>query len=649
MVVKSKIILALGEDAIAMPALVNAALAANDRLKYRFALLQAARAHALHPEQNHACLRGERLACGIEAAELDSVVFGAARENGGFRIPQATALLGGICEDMQEMLAPFEGDTNLVPELQPQGLRDRFELLLADLEMPDQEVVDDSLLALLTSGRRETGDSLHLLVMDTHKALNRLQVELAAEEIDGAAVYGIDDSDRAVIKAFMSGLRRTAALKFDHPGLGTTATRSGEKLVIQNDIGTTDAHVLVVHVIGSRVSVTYTDVHLQRLLFFQGLFKGWKVDWEDARSRADQSMEDGVYHLSVGSHEGRDHEGCLRFLEYLGSRLVYLIDWNKARKQLKLFVPKGDARELLAWAADNDHGHMAFLRCGGQQMLFELLELVGRGAFRYGEALHQIVGIERARSFLQFALRICSAAMLTGRQVDLVRDELRAELIGYFRSAEQGLFDLLVEHACITVEIAACLRDGWLETGDAGFHGTMRARAARAKVWERQADEIVIRIRDAASRAQAEGIPLELVRMADDVPDELEEAAFHCSLLPGERSAHKAMSAIAILQGLTLSATQEYVKALLAARSFKQGGAREDMQDFFESVHRVMDLERLADNALRQVRRDLLGGAIDARELYVLDAIAANLERATDALMHSVQWLRDRMLTQSVA
>lgn len=649
MVVKSKIVMALGEDAIAMPALVNAALAANDRLKYRFTLLQAARAHALHPDQSHANLRGERLACGIEIAEFDSVVAGAGLENGGYRIPQSTALLGGICEDMQAMLAPFEDSAGLSTSLRDETLHARLSALLARLEMPSHEVIDDPLIALITSGKREAGDSLHLLVMDAHKALNRLQVELAAEDVDGAAVYGIDESDRAAIKAFMAGVRRTAALKFDHPGLGTTATRSGEKLVIQNDIGTTDAHVLVVHVIGCRVSVTYTDVHLQRLLFFQGMFKGWKADWEDARSRADQSMEDGVYHLSVGSHEGRDHDACLRFLEYLGSRLVYLIDWNKARKQLKLFVPKGDARELLAWAADNDYGHMAFLRCGGQQMVFELLELVGRGAFRYGEALHQIVGIERARSFLQFALRTCSAAMLSGRQVDLVRDELRAELIGYFRSAEQGLFDLLVEHACITVEIAACLRDGWLETGDAGFHAAMRARAARAKAWERQADEIVIRIRDAASRAQAEGIPLELARMADDVPDELEEAAFHCSLLPAGRPAHKAMSAIATLQGLTLSATQEYVKALLAARGIKQGGAREDMQDFFESVHRVMDLERLADDALRQVRRDLLGDAIDARELYVLDAIAANLERATDALMHSVQWLRDRMLAQSVA
>jgi hypothetical protein len=57
----------------------------------------------------------------------------------------------------------------------------------------------------------------------------------------------------------MTGLHRTEALKFDHPGLATTAVRGGETLLIQNDIGETDAHVLVVHVTGLTVTLTYSD------------------------------------------------------------------------------------------------------------------------------------------------------------------------------------------------------------------------------------------------------------------------------------------------------------------------------------------------------------------------------------------------------
>ena len=79
--------------------------------------------------------------------------------------------------------------------------------------------------------------------------------------MDGATVYGLTDTDRALVAAFMAGVNSTAPLKFDHPGLGTTATHAGDRLVIQNDIGTTDAHVLVLHVVGLTLTVMYTDIH----------------------------------------------------------------------------------------------------------------------------------------------------------------------------------------------------------------------------------------------------------------------------------------------------------------------------------------------------------------------------------------------------
>ena len=169
----------------------------------------------------------------------------------------------------------------------------------------------------------------------------------------------------------MRGVNRTAELKFEHPGLGTTATRSGGRLVLQNDIGTTDAHVLVVHVEGGRVTLTYTDVHMQRLMFFQGLFEARRVDWEDTLSRTDRTMEDGVYHLCIGTFAAATDAELEDYLAFMGSRLVFLIDWNRARKRLRLLLPKKDVAELLKWAADNDHGHMAFLRAGGEQMIFD--------------------------------------------------------------------------------------------------------------------------------------------------------------------------------------------------------------------------------------------------------------------------------------
>ena len=144
---------------------------------------------------------------------------------------------------------------------------------LAELQTSGSDTLRGGSIEAMTSGDRGRGDSPHLLVMDMHKALNRLQAEVAGETIDGASVYDIRNSDRALIAAFMAGVAATRPLKFEHPGLATTATRVGRKLVLQNDIGTTDAHVLVVHVSGREVSITYTDVHLPRLLFFQSLFR----------------------------------------------------------------------------------------------------------------------------------------------------------------------------------------------------------------------------------------------------------------------------------------------------------------------------------------------------------------------------------------
>ena len=126
-----------------------------------------------------------------------------------------------------------------------------------------------------------------------------MQAALAEEHIDGAAAYGLTDADRPRVAAFMAGLNRTAGLKFDHPGLGTTATRSGDRLVIQNDIGTTDAHVIVVHVEERTVTVTYTDIHPERLRFFQDLLARYAPDWESTRtgqlSGADFQLATGRY------------------------------------------------------------------------------------------------------------------------------------------------------------------------------------------------------------------------------------------------------------------------------------------------------------------------------------------------------------------
>jgi uncharacterized protein Yka (UPF0111/DUF47 family) len=640
---KSHIVEALGERGLLLPALVNRALAANDQAKYRLTLLQTAKAHADHPDSPSASLRREREVSGVQDPGLDAVVAGSGKLNGDtYRVPQAQQICSGLADDVRTMLAPFQarqGDSKAVE------LSARFGKLSEQLRAIDQDRIDGCRIDAITSANRRDGDSLHLLIMDLHKALNKLQAGIAAESIDEAKAYGIGASDRALVQAFMRGVNRTAPLKFDHPGLATTATRIGDKLVLQNDIGTTDAHVLVVHVAGDEVTVTYTDVHLLRLLFFHSLFEAFDVDWQDTLSRTDKAVEDGVYHLSIGTFKSKESAQRDAFLDFLGSRLVFLIDWNRARKRLRTFVGKSDAIGLLKWAADNSFGHMAFLRAGGEQLVYDALEFVVKGPFRFGERLSDMLGEEPAIQYLKFVLKTCAEGLLQGRQESLIQDEIRAELFNYFRSARHGLLEIAAEHAALIVEIAAGLRDGLLRLsrGDAGAH--LEHNAARAKEWESRADDLVNRARSAVKQADSGRFYCELVESADDVADELEEAAFHLTLasVPMATGSHEPLQS---LTGLLVQGAQEYVKVLETARFVRRGAAREDMQDFLEAIHRIMAVEHQTDKVERGVEAALVAGAQDFRQLHVLIEAAKNLEQAADGLMHVALKVRDHFLGQ---
>ena len=275
---KTQILAAIGESELQPAAALNAALAANDRVKYFFSLLQMALDHAEHPEQPAATLKRERIACGIDDPDLDGAVAAARRVGKACRVP-------GAANDPRARRRRYAADGGARAGRQAGRIRDRLKRLLGALPTGGgrSSSIPRAISAMMAAGH-DGADSLHRLVMDLHKQLNALQAALAEETLDGAAAYNLAAADRPLVLAFMAGINRTAKLKFNHPGLATTATRAGARLIIQNDIGTTDAHVIVIHVEGLAVSVTYTDVHAERLAFFQDMLKPVKVDWEKQRT-----------------------------------------------------------------------------------------------------------------------------------------------------------------------------------------------------------------------------------------------------------------------------------------------------------------------------------------------------------------------------
>ena len=642
---KAHIIDALGEGPLLLPVLLNNALAANDRAKYYFTLLQEAQARARHPDATVSDLRVERQAAGVADEAFDGVVAASARGEGDlYRIPHVQAICTALYQDLQRMVEPVQAAR--CPEWG--SFAARLKLLAAKPWCKTDDLISGEQIAAMTSGERKRADSLHLLVMDMHKVLNALQAKVATEVIDGAQAYDIRSEDRAPIGAFMRGVNQSLPLKFDHPGLGTTATRTGETLVLQNDIGTTDAHVIVVHVEGLRAQLTYTDVHMQRLLFFQGLFEGWRIGWEDTRSRADHSMEDGIYHLCVGTYTARKAKDLEDYLAFLGSRLVFLIDWNRARKRMRQLLPKKESLALLKWSADHNHGHMAFLRAGGEQMVFEALAFIARAPLPPGARLDSVLGREQAAEFMKFVFRVCAEGLLAGRPEGLIQDEIRAELANYFHSTQQSLVDLAAEQAAFAIEIASGVRDCLLEARGEGATVRFARNAERAKGWEHQADELVNRARGTASQSGRSDFFRSLIETADDIVDELEEAAFHLTLLPHDGSDSALYDPLNALARLLVDGSQEYLRSLETVRTLRRGGPREDMQDFLEAIHRIMVVERQSDGAQRAVKLTLACGAADYRRLYAFSECARNLEAAADALMHAGLRLRDQVLHDMV-
>jgi hypothetical protein len=620
---KTGIIEELGEEALLLPELVEQALVANERAKYCFSLLQAARQRAEQPGKGWSALRAEREAAGVEDAALDEAVPGAACiGEGRYRVPHLDRILGGARQALDEMLRPFAAGVG--PDA---GAFDMRRAALAPtLRNRARGEIDRAGIGAITSGDRSAGDSPHLLVMDLHRALTALLEGLACEPLDGAQGYLLDDADREFVSAFMAGLNRTAPLRFGHPGLGTTAIRAGDRLLLQNDIGVTGAHVLVVSVAGTAVTVTCTDVHLPRLSFFRSLFVDWGVAWSATVSRpAPASADGGAYHLSVGRFEAPERERCAAFLTHLGSRIVFLIDWNKARKLLRAYLSDRDAVSVLRRAAEDGVGHRAFLELGGADLVDEALAALGPG-----RRLDRLLGGEGASDCLGRVLDIAARGLLRGEPVPLLEDRCRAELHRTVETARTGLLERCALHAALVVDVGLLLRDSATALRPGSGADRVLSNAALARRREREADRIAAEL-----RALEDGPFSALIAAQDDALDALEEACSFAALL-GDTSIPPALEEMI---DLAVSAGSAHLRAVSATQRTLAGSG--DVQAF-PDVDRVAALGRDCEEARRRVERSLPGPDGGTRR-WACAGLARAVAASTGALTEAARLLAESM------
>ncbi len=638
---KERIIRQLGEDELLLPALVERALAANGRVKYVLGLLQAAQAAADGGAASD--FHEERIAAGVQDPSLDRVVAESVRAgDAGYRMPGAQRVVEQALGDVATMLEPLAASDPSAAE----PLERRLVALRGSLELSADAISTGTLVALTSADRSH--DSLHRLVLDAHRRLNAVAGALASETIDGARTHNLASGDRDLVRAFMRGVTSTKRLRFGHAGLGTTATRVGDALVIQNELGLTDAHVVLLHVRDRSVTITYTDVHLERLLFFQRLLARLGVEWDDARSRSDRQFESGVFHFVTGRGLVTDAPALERLLAELGSRLVFMIDWNRARKRLRALVGKRTAVDLLDWAAEHGHGHRAFLIAGGDDLIQDALQFAGQTGAATGGPLNGVLGADAARAYLRSVLRICSDGMIAKRPLALIQDEVRAELVGYVHTVREELLRLISRHGELVVEIAEAARDELERALGNDRDRPVGVGAQRAREWEREADRVVSRLRRYVERTDAPVALLKVMEAADDVADGFEDAAFYMTLLRTAGSVREIAVPLRKMCTVVLDAARAQLRAVTFAADVQRAASRADMDVFLEAVHTVVSLEHDADDAQRAVHAALGASALPAGQLFVIAEVTRAFEQAADELMHTALLLRDQVLGRAV-
>jgi uncharacterized protein Yka (UPF0111/DUF47 family) len=646
---KDQIIRELGIDEFLLPKLISEALVANDRAKYFFTLLQSARSHADVQGEQFSNLRNERLLSGVEDENLDTIVESSKKLNDGrYEIHGVARLFRDIVTNVEQMIETLRAAGGAYAESQAE-FSSRLKTLIQGITV-ENETVDGQFLNMLMSADREKQDSLHLILMDLHKSINAVQIGLYRESVEGARVCGINDRDRELVRAFMRGVNQTAGLKFDHPGLETSATRRGDTLLIENNIGLTDAHIIVLKVRDKSVSITYTDVHLQRVFFLQSLMEKFDVRWSQTSERkGDAGLDSVTYHFSLGMFDAADENVLEDYLAFLGSRIVFLIDWNKAKKQLKDFLNNKATVAVLKWEADNNVGHCGFLKMGGAQLVYGAIEQGARGVtLRYGVKLAEILGTDRASDFLKFCLKTCSEGLRQGKSEFLIRDEVRVELTKYFHSLHEDLLGIAADHATLVTELVRAVRDGLVQVRT-GEYESLKARAERGKRWETEADALLNKMRLITKRTHASPAFERMISNGDDAADSLEEALFLLTLISDDDLSDDFFEPIIALADTASRCSIQHLRAMENAKSIRRWSSREDLEEFLEAVDAVLEMEHEADEELRDVSAALLKKARDFRQLHSLSQISEKVEDSTDSLMRSVVVLKDYVLEEMMA
>ncbi|HEY7082716.1 MAG TPA: DUF47 family protein [Nitrososphaeraceae archaeon] len=307
------------------------------------------------------------------------------------------------------------------------------------------------------------------------------------------------------------------------------------------------------------------------------------------------------------------------------------------------FVKKEDAFNILKWAADSEIGHVGFLKMGGEQLIFDAIRKTAKSPLDFGDEFEQVLSREKAIEFLKFVLRTCSEGLRNGRSEFLISDEIRIELSKYFHSLDETLLRIAANHASLVVEISTTVRDGFVQIEGEDREFIMR-NAERAKIWEKNADTFLNDIRLTIKRSKASDVFEKFVSHADDAADSMEETLFLLTLVSKQDIIGDFYEHILELAELATHSSMEYLKSIENAKIIDKASSREQIDDFIQTIDKIITIEHQADDVNRTVRAAIFKDSNNFKQLHILAEISNNIEDVTDSIMKSAVLIRDYVM-----
>jgi hypothetical protein len=348
----------------------------------------------------------------------------------------------------------------------------------------------------------------------------------------------------------------------------------------------------------------------------------------------------------VAQYDAATPEEFQRFLAHVGSRLVFLIDWNRTRQRLASLVTDTDAMALLKWAADNNIGHRAFLQAGDLPLVHAALERAAPSQMRMSGRLDDLLGRDAARRFLMAVLRICSSGLSSRRSPRFIADAIEDELLRYLKRSDRMLLGAVADHAMVIAAAAEWIGRAVTlrRTHDAPPESA--ATIASIRAWRARADDVVRRTHRLIGRASELEHLRQLLANGDRAVKALEQAAFTLTLVPALADPAM-MTLLDSCCGLFAAGVREYVRLLQQARDLAPAADRAEVERVLVAADRLVALDDHCDAAKRTVLERLIRGPADFRLLHLASAVVEHLTVAFDALVQSGLIVRDHVLAAS--